>query len=78
MDSHHPDLAQVRALLRRPATVAELPVLEAAAAGRWSSGGVTKGRSALRTFAVGMALCVTLAAAPLLVLVAIGAWASMP
>lgn len=76
----HPDVAQLRARLRgHPMTVADLPTLEMPPPPQpWSSAGVKKGPASLGDFARGIALCFALAAAPLLLLVAIGAWAVMP
>lgn len=73
MDSHHPDLARLRGATR----VEDLPPLEIRRPPRpWSSAGVTK--RAAPGWAMPLLLVLTASLAPLLVLLAIGAWAVMP
>ena len=77
MESRHPDLDQVRAILGRPARFEDLPPLEIPPPPRpWSSAGVTK--RAAPGWAMPLLLVLTASLAPLLVLLAIGAWAVMP
>lgn len=77
MESRHPDLDAVRAILGRPARVADLPPLEIPSPPKPWSTGITKGTERRQML---FAVLYTLLGAIMIgaVLVAIGALASMP